>query len=249
MKKIVFKGTVNGKEFNDVKSYNDALQKAIALGEMINAQSHTETVNTTNELPQKPEEDICMLPGFENFDEYYIDKLVTGDREQDKAAYKKWEEELSDTFAKVLDKVFLMDLEEIKSYSEELEDALQCIEEDKNDNNKVIKELEGELARYRGAYNIIDLTKRYYNFMLDQVKIRQGEMSIAKLDDCKHELPCRYSEDKCDCDCGCKCNCECDCGCKCNCECDCGGANCTCREKEPQKEYDPFKELYKMIFG
>ena len=230
MKKIVFKGTVNGKEFNDVKSYNEALQKAIALGEVINAQSHTETVN---ELPQKPEEDICMLPGFENFDEYYIDKLVAGNREQDKEAYKKWEEELSDTFAKVLDKVFLMDLEEIKSYSEELEDALQCIEEDKNDNDKCIKELEEKLTYCRGAYNIIDLTKRYYKFMLDQVKIRQGEMSIEKLDEC-----------------GCGCNGECKCNEECKCECggDCDG-NCTCREKEPQKEYDPFKELYKMIFG
>lgn len=230
MKKIVFKGTVNGKEFNDVKSYNEALQKAIELGETIDAQSHTETVN---ELPQKPEEDICMLPGFENFDEYYIDKLVTGDREQDKLAYKRWEEELSDTFAKVLDKVFLMDLKEIKSYSEELEDALQCIEEDKNDNDKCIKELEEKLTYCRGAYNIIDLTKRYYNFMLDQVKIRQGEMSIEKLDEC-----------------GCGCNGECKCNeesvCKYECECD---GDCTCREKEPQKEYDPFKELYKMIFG
>lgn len=232
MKKIVFKGSVNGKEFNDVKSYNEALQKAIALGEMIEAISHTETVN---EPPQKPEEDICMHPGFENFDEYYIDKLVTGNREQDKEAYKKWEEELSDTFAKVLDKVFLMDLEEIKSYSEELEDALQCIEEDKNDNDKVIKELEEKLTYCRSVYNIIDLTKRYYKFMLDQVKIRQGEMSIEKLDEC-----------------GCGCNGECKCGCNGECKCECGGDcddDCTCREKEPQKEYDPFKELYKMIFG
>ena len=241
MKKIVFKGTVNGKEFNDVKSYNEALQKAIALGEVINAQSHTETVN---ELPQKTEEDICMLPGFENFDEYYIDKLVTGNREQDKEAYKKWEEELSDAFAKVLDKVFLMDLEEIKSYSEELEDALQCIEEDKKDNNKVIEELEEKLVYCRGAYNIIDLTKRYYNFMLDQVKIRQGEMSIAKLDDCsKYECGCDG-----DCNCECKYECKCNEECKCEDGCGCNG-NCTCREKEPQKEYDPFKELYKMIFG
>ena len=241
MKKIVFKGTVNGKEFNDVKSYNEALQKAIALGEVISAQSHTETVN---ELPQKTEGDICMLPGFENFDEYYIDKLVSGNREQDKEAYKKWEEELSDTFAKVLDKVFLMDLEEIKSYSEELEDALQCVEEDRKDNNKVIEELEEKLAYCRGAYNIIDLTKRYYNFMLDQVKIRQGEMSIAKLDDCsKYECGCDG-----DCNCECKYECKCNEECKCEDGCGCNG-NCTCREKEPQKEYDPFKELYKMIFG
>ena len=61
MKKTIFEGIVNGVKFDNVKDYNDAITKAIATGEPIQASSNTKTVD---ELPNGAGQDISLFPGF-----------------------------------------------------------------------------------------------------------------------------------------------------------------------------------------
>ena len=53
-----FKGTINGKEFDNVQDYNAEMQRLIAAGESINAHADTQTIET-------PANDTSFLfPGF-----------------------------------------------------------------------------------------------------------------------------------------------------------------------------------------
>lgn len=79
MKKLVFKGVINGKEFNSIESYNKEIQRLIESGEPCEANTETTLVdvneapegmptpsheNKNNEIPQGQEVEIAMYPFF-----------------------------------------------------------------------------------------------------------------------------------------------------------------------------------------
>lgn len=62
MKKTIFEGTVNGTKFDNVEDYNNAITRAIANGEPINASSNTRTADEIQE--PSVGQDISLFPGF-----------------------------------------------------------------------------------------------------------------------------------------------------------------------------------------
>lgn len=56
MKKIKFIGVVNGKEYNNLQAYNDAINEAICAGDVLNASTRTEIVDN------EPEETTTAAP-------------------------------------------------------------------------------------------------------------------------------------------------------------------------------------------
>lgn len=64
MKKTIFEGTVNGTKFDNVQDYNNAITKALANGEPINASSNTYTTDDITEADNVSGNDISLFPGF-----------------------------------------------------------------------------------------------------------------------------------------------------------------------------------------
>lgn len=62
MKKTIFEGTVNGAKFDNVQDYNNAIARAIANGEPIQASSSTRTADEIQEPAVG--QDTSLFPGF-----------------------------------------------------------------------------------------------------------------------------------------------------------------------------------------
>lgn len=56
--RTVFKGTINGKDFDNVQDYNAEMQRLIASGEPINAHANTQTVESNSS------DNSFLFPGF-----------------------------------------------------------------------------------------------------------------------------------------------------------------------------------------
>lgn len=64
MKKTIFEGTVNGVTYDNVQDYNEAINRAVAAGQPINASSNTSTVDDITETDNAAGNDISLFPGF-----------------------------------------------------------------------------------------------------------------------------------------------------------------------------------------
>ena len=228
MKKQVFVGRVNGQMFNDVKSYNEAVAKVLESGESLSAESKTETVDVCDKCGLEQcicdKEEVEWLPGFEDYCyEYYLDEVVSKDPEANVEKIDEWSKELTKTFDTIQPQLRYKSEKFIKEYIEDLNDVISCLDEDMEDNKKAMDKLQTKLKVLEQAEDVIYMTKRWYERMLEEAESCQN-------------LVCQKNQDKCKCDCETPCE------------------QCTCREKEAPKtsepvSLDPFKELYKMIFG
>lgn len=101
MKKVVFKGTINGKEFDNVQDYNNEMTKLISEGSSVEAHSQTNIVNDEEDEKKALEKRViedkkpsqskqCHLnfdiddytPFFTDGDEcYYLDRFVSSDKD------------------------------------------------------------------------------------------------------------------------------------------------------------------------
>ena len=89
MKKIVFKGVINDKEFDNVQDYNAEMNRLLSGGETnISASSSTRVVDEpTDEPKEKPKENVKLdksfdiqdyLPFFnDSTNNHYLDTLVS----------------------------------------------------------------------------------------------------------------------------------------------------------------------------
>lgn len=203
MKKIVFKGTINGKEFNDVKSYNEEMMKVMESGAPVQAESHTESIEETKT------EEIDMLPGFSDYKQYYLDDLVTGDDDKDNQLFEEWDFKLGEAYNNIRKKIDEMDSNQLAKYIKDLNDVIACIDEDiadaKNDLEKA--KLQAKIAN--NSIHISQLTRSWYE-------------NVANMSNLKYKV-----EDKC-CD---KCPDE-KCAC-CDEGCNCCNGECNCNKQEP----------------
>ena len=233
MKKTIFKGTINGKQFDTVQAYNEEMMRALAAGESVNAESHTETVDTEDSI----DSEIDYLPGLDKNDEYYIDRLTCGDPEKNGQMYNEEIEYLAKSFDEIKNSLKDLSEEELKQYIKDLEEVIECIDSDKVDNDEVHedlneelkaigerqKDIENELKVIVGASRVIDLYKDYYEDVLSMVKSHITPNELLQTPTC--------------------------------------GCNCECKCKEPQKESDTveyddvnkmvntLKDMVKSIFG
>lgn len=244
MKKIVFKGTINGKEFNDVKSYNEEMMKVMESGVPVQAESHTESIEETET------EEIDMLPGFSDYKQYYLDDLVTGDDDKDNQLFEEWDFKLGEAYNNIRKKIDKMDSNQLAEYIEDLNDVIACIDEDIADAKNDLEKAKLQTKIANNSIHISQLTRSWYENMVNMSNL-------------KYKV-----EDKC-CETGCTCcDEECNHG---NRECHCCNEECSCNKQEPTHndifqrvcqmlgyEYTPeqakeheenYKRLFKEIFG
>ena len=176
MTKTIFKGVINGVEFDNVAAYNKRLTELLAAGENVNASTSTSTVDTCDHCGNV--ECTCegrkanMLPGFENDEaiENYVDKFVTGDDMLDKSNLESYKDYLADNFEGVRLAVNGMNLVSLKGYLNDLHEVLDIIDEDMQDTLETIHRREKELQTLRKAKEVLDVWNEYYSKNLDLVK-------------------------------------------------------------------------------
>ena len=136
MKKTVFKGFVNGVEFDNVAAYNDAITKAIEAGTLQSASSTTEVVEsedttTTTCCCDCDDEDLTMYPYMCDDDPYYLDLLVTNDPETNLEAKLEVKNQFSKC-AKYIKDVLNSDIDEDvrRKYLSDINDILRDLDRD-----------------------------------------------------------------------------------------------------------------------
>ena len=173
--KTIFKGTVNGKEFDDVKAYNEALLKAINSGEHVKATSKTESEEETEEPDDfsylDPSEDIYK-DGF-----LYADRLVNGDEEDDAWAYADERERLEARMEEILNTIednhedidvaalterYKAAIDDVKDDGERNQATIKSLCKKIETAEEEIKDLEEQLKIARHADIVIDLYKEHF---------------------------------------------------------------------------------------
>lgn len=216
MKKTVFKGVINGKEFNSVEDYNNEMLRALAAGETIKAESHTETVDQEecncscqSKYQKEAEDRYCMLPRFHDT-EYYIDALVTGEDDKDSEVYAKELEQLSDTFEFIKEQVSKFSDASFDEYYDDVDDVCAMISDDDEDNEatianlneereelvKRIKDIDQELRICENAKPVITLYQDFYGDVKELLNEIKGN---KELEYCKCPT-CGCTKDLCECD-------------------------------------------------
>lgn len=171
MRKVVFKGVINGEEFDNVKDYNDRINKLLAEGTSISANSNTQVVEEPEVKEEKEEvSDLRSLlanltPYFNEEDEHYLDRLVTGDKEFDQRRLIEVENRLEDA-KKNLEKV--LDIDEF-----DLADALELMNEYKNVRNGILED------QYTNS-TLTNNLKEEIKHDEDQLKVLEGSAPFIK---------------------------------------------------------------------
>lgn len=187
MRKLVFKGIINGKEFDNVQDYNAEMNRLLSSGETnISASSSTSVVDEpvdeqkTNTKPEKPFDIQDYLPLFDdNTNQYYLDRLVSDDIELNKKNLRVVEKEL-DYKIKSLNDILInngVSVEDAFAFINIIKEIRSNIKTDSEGNDEAIEELEkrihddtASLQVLKSATPVIDLVSSYYNNIFDLVK-------------------------------------------------------------------------------
>lgn len=206
MKKI-FKGTVNGVEYNTVEEYNNAINDALAKGKNITANTSTEIVEEDDNMTISKE----LFP-FNSRDmvEKFVDDAMTASGDVDEVErlasdvldnidkdFEKYlnnganKEKLKDTVNQYLKNAY--------DYADDLTEQIEEYDKEADELQSQIDELERKMEK------IEDLSLRR-----EQLYYLTRDI-IDKYEDIFERLDGTPADTECKCDCGCGCNCECKC--------------------------------------
>lgn len=154
---LVFKGFVNGVEFDNVAAYNEAITKAIEAGTLQSASSTTEVVESEDTAattcscgPHCDDEDLTMYPYMCDDDPYYLDLLVTDNPETNLEARMEVKNQFSKC-AKYIKEVLNSDIDEDvrRKYLSDINDILHDLDRDETSR----KEAEAKIAAKKETLN------------------------------------------------------------------------------------------------
>ena len=170
MKKVtVFKGVINGHEYDNVADYNAAFKELMDRGETdIQASSSTSvktiedeastgfvTTCTTDQCPGTciectEDEDLSFYPYMEDDDPHYLDILATSDKVTNYEAYTEAQNVLEKNYRYICDALNDPDVCncERKEYLEDINDIIKDVE---NDLRTTKNTLEGLAVKYDAA--------------------------------------------------------------------------------------------------
>jgi uncharacterized small protein (DUF1192 family) len=161
--KTVFKGTINGKEFNSVEEYNKEMRELLSKGESINASSSTQVVNETEtsasnieekiqtpleESSEDSEEYTCMLPYFDDPEFHYLDDTISADENENSKVLNDIINDLTAAKEDILEVMDDMTLADIKEYAKSLNNVLAKIGSDNTLNQEAINIIDERIAKH-----------------------------------------------------------------------------------------------------
>lgn len=197
--KTIFKGVINGKEFNNVNEYNAVLTELMAKGVAINASTSTST--STELIDEEP--NINMLPGFGVMSSKvmgsnkmaYVDNYVTGNDEADSEKLANLAKYLDKNIERVTRKILDMDYAALKEYEHDVKNVLGIIGQDIANTEDTIKNKTQELKVLINAMKVLKLWDENYKAYFDIIKDAYTSFDKAY----------EKNDDNCNCECECKC--------------------------------------------
>ena len=159
MKKTVFKGIINGVEFNDVIAYNEHLTKLIKEGVEVNASSSThieskkEEVRPSAAITRQVIDESTLLPYFSNDNDYYLDLLVSDCIEKNDTTRRNLGVELNDKFKVIENYLKTASESDIKKYIDKVLDIINQMNRDMKYNDEAIHKINETREEIERDYN------------------------------------------------------------------------------------------------
>lgn len=208
-KKKVFKGIINGQEFDNVQEYNTRMNELIASGEDIEATSQTsiqdvedvcteENENDCNKGTSTGEEFVNMLPGFNPRTALnsFLNELVTENPNLDEENFAKVRKYHDENFPKMVDKIERMDYHAAKGYLNdinvvltEITNADSDVKKSDNDIRTQIASLEEKLEDAKRCYPVIEEYRDLYQELKSRVVDRINHLNRNTPNEEKLEKP------------------------------------------------------------
>lgn len=180
MKKVVFKGIINGKEFDNVNDYNEEMNRLLGLDECITASSST---NIVEETPQDTKNHFTaddFLPFFGSDDTvHYLDRLVGEDDKLNKESLAYACKIINTTYDQLVSALDTnkITIEEAFELINKIKEIRAQIDNDCNESKqaiadlgKQISEAKKKLALLNNAFPVIDVFKDYYKSAFGAVR-------------------------------------------------------------------------------
>ena len=196
-KKKVFKGIINGQEFDSVQEYNTRMSELIASGEDIEATSQTSIQDVEETCEYDKDIDTCeefvnMLPGFNprSTQGSFLNELVTDNPNLDEENFAKVRKYHSENYPKMVDKINHMDYYEAKGYLNdinvvltEITDVDSDVKKSDNDIRERIARLEELLKDAERSHRVIEEYRNLYEELKNHVLSRISDLNIKHPDD------------------------------------------------------------------
>lgn len=201
MNKTFFKGTINGKVFDNVNDYNKEMTRLLNAGARINA--HSSTTSESNSM------DSSALSGFSLPMDYKetLDSF-NGNKSNDEKILKEIELNLSECYNNLCEEIKNYKESDIKDYLDDINNITGLILQSKNDTDKATKSINEKMHKLESEKNILNKCQEaiaaYYNFYLKLAE--ELDNYLEKFEDnqkSKQFCKCGNSHDSgiCGCDC------------------------------------------------
>ena len=156
--KKVFKGTINGVEFDNVSDYNKEMTRLINEGKDVNASSQTtiENVDEDNNSCDSIAVPVRMLPGFDLPNVHYINNYIGEDAFDNVEYVGKTEENLTNIYPRIVEKLEQMDQAALENYHKDVTGTLSKINTDKDSTVKALANVEKEMDNLETKWQILD---------------------------------------------------------------------------------------------
>lgn len=179
MKRNIFKGIINGQEFDNVKDYNTRMNELMGSGQAINASTSTQIVDVEEECEEKceaceettPTPDMIPVFGSTNYESVgaYLDDVVTDNGEQNEKMLDNLERYLIDNHNLISEKLIKMDRLARKNYARELQEILNVINKVQASNEASIANIESKYEVLRAGADVLELLTTEYGNLIKEI--------------------------------------------------------------------------------
>lgn len=172
--KKVFKGTINGVEFNSVADYNKEMTRLINEGKDVNASSQTTIENVEDNCTEDCRTEVRMLPGFDIPNVHYINNYIGEDIDKNMNYVAEQEENLTNLYPRIIEKLENMDQAAVEEYHKDATICLERIKADRRDTAQAVANLEHKLQILDNSDELAALYEEIYTSILSAINERLG---------------------------------------------------------------------------
>lgn len=178
MKKSIFKGIINGQEFDNVNDYNVRMNELMSAGQAIEASTSTQVVDTDEkgEVCAKrkeadPTPDMIPVFGGTKYESVgaYLDDVVTDNGEENEKMLDNLERYLIDNHNLITEKLIKMDNHARKNYGHELREILNVINKVQASNEASIANIESKYEVLRAGADVLELLSTEYGNLIKEI--------------------------------------------------------------------------------
>lgn len=178
MKKSIFKGIINGQEFDNVNDYNTRMNELMSAGQAIEASTSTQVVDTDEKGKAcvkreevAPTPDMIPVFGSTKYESVgaYLDDVVTDNGEENEKMLDNLERYLIDNHNLISEKLVKMDGHARKNYARELSEILNVINKVQASNEASIANIESKYEVLRAGADVLELLSTEYGNLIKEI--------------------------------------------------------------------------------